>query len=32
LNRKTLEVNGQDAWTPEPVAESVGIDAVARFR
>jgi hypothetical protein len=32
LNRKTLEVNGQDAWEPEPVAESAGIDAVARFR
>jgi hypothetical protein len=32
LNRKTLEVNGQDAWTPEAVAESVGVDAVVRFR
>jgi hypothetical protein len=32
LNRKILEVNNAEAWKAPPVAGSLGIDAVLRFR
>jgi hypothetical protein len=32
LSRATLRLNGQPAWTADPLAISFGVDAVLRFR